>query len=103
MGYLLVRCKNYKEAKKNAIGGTVMEICPLCNGFENYTGLCASCGSVMIDTGKVTDYLDDYSAYMEINLLKLVDGDLNSLENHVCVHLISCAVCQNEQIISIQD
>lgn len=80
-----------------------MEICPLCNGFENYTDTCASCGSVMNDIGKVTDYLDDYSAYMEINLLKMVDGDLNSLENHVCIHLISCSTCQVEQIISIQE
>lgn len=80
-----------------------MEICPLCNGLEEYYGTCASCGSMLIDTGKVTDYLDDYSAYMEINLLKMVDGDLNSLENHVCLHLFSCAVCQQEQIITIQE
>lgn len=80
-----------------------MEICPLCNGLEEYQGNCGSCGNMLMDTGKVTDYLDDYSAYMEINLLKLVDGDINSVENHVCLHLINCPVCQKEQIITIQE
>ncbi|KMJ57946.1 hypothetical protein AB685_14040 [Bacillus sp. LL01] len=80
-----------------------MEICPLCNGFEDFKDSCTSCGSMLVDTGKVTDYLDDYSAYMEVNLLKMVDGDLNSLEGHVCVHLFSCPVCQKEQIIPIQE
>ncbi len=80
-----------------------MEICPLCNGFENYNGSCTSCGSMLVDTGKVTDYLDDYSAYMEINLLKMVDGDLNSLANQVCLHLFNCPACQIEQIIAIQE
>ncbi|NLP49983.1 hypothetical protein [Bacillus sp. RO1] len=80
-----------------------MEICPLCNGLEDYQGNCASCGSMVVDMGKVTDYLDDYSAYMEINLLKMVDGDINSLENHVCLHLFHCPVCQKEQVNSIQE
>lgn len=80
-----------------------MEICPLCNGFENFSGTCETCGNTMIDIGKVTDYMDDYSAYMEINLLKLVDGDVNSVKNHYCLHLTSCPICRNEQVITIQE
>jgi hypothetical protein len=80
-----------------------MGICPLCNGLEEYIGKCSTCGGSLVDAGKVTDYLDDYSAYMEINLMKMLDGDMNSLENGVCMHVVCCPSCHLEQIVSIHE
>ena len=36
------------------------------------------CGKQMTDSGRLMDYYDDYSAYMEIDLMKMEDGYLNS-------------------------
>lgn len=88
---------------KREIGGTCMGMCPLCNGFEKYEQHCSSCGTALVDGGKVTDFLDDYSAYMEIEVLKLVDGDVTSIENNICMHVISCPTCHHEQMIAIKE
>ncbi|QFT88234.1 hypothetical protein FIU87_06240 [Bacillus sp. THAF10] len=80
-----------------------MEICPLCNGLKEYHAICQECGGNMIDLGRITDFLDDYSAYMEINTLKLVDGDLTSLENQKCLHLVVCYGCQSEQMLAVTE
>jgi len=57
----------------------------------------------MMDGGKVTDFLDDYSAYMDIDVLKLVDGDLTSLTENVCIHVISCTICQQDLILAVNE
>lgn len=75
-----------------------MEMCPLCNGFSNKWIECPDCGSLMEDTGRLTDYLDEYSAYMEIDSMKLHDGVLDSLQQHKCVHLWHCPKCQREEL-----
>ncbi|MCA1321262.1 hypothetical protein LC085_15175 [Bacillus tianshenii] len=80
-----------------------MAMCPLCNGFEAYETQCASCGSLMLDGGKATDFLDDYSAYMDIDVLKLVDGDLNSLVENICLHMFSCPHCQQDQMVAVKE
>ncbi len=85
------------------IGGIVMGMCPLCNGFDATQQTCTQCGSVVEEVGKVTDFLDDYSAYMDIDVLKLVDGDMNSYENSDCLHLFNCPVCKKETIYTVKE
>ncbi|WP_078381586.1 hypothetical protein [Sutcliffiella halmapala] len=80
-----------------------MGMCPLCNGFEKYEQSCSSCGDLLVDAGKVTDFLDDYSAYMEIELLKMVDGNVSSLDDNICMHVISCPTCDSEQMIAVKE
>jgi hypothetical protein len=79
-----------------------MSICPLCNGFEELFRQCR-CGGKMNDSGKVMDFYDDYSAYMEIDLLKLEDGFPDSLSRHKCPHLFTCENCLNDEIIFIKE
>ncbi|WP_249872114.1 hypothetical protein [Oceanobacillus saliphilus] len=74
-----------------------MEVCPLCNGFETVTIECSGCSSILEDQGKITDYFDDYSAYMDIDIMKLFDGDPQSLESKACLHYFYCANCQQEE------
>ncbi|MHC0036817.1 hypothetical protein [Pseudoneobacillus sp. C159] len=79
-----------------------MAICPLCNGFEQIIKQC-QCGGSMMDTGRVMDYYDDYSAYMEIDQLKLEDGYRNSYSQHQCPHLFTCEKCLQDEIIFIKE
>lgn len=57
----------------------------------------------MEDRGKLTDYFDDYSAYMDIDIMKLYDGEINSLENHECLHVLYCHSCQHEETKSFHE
>jgi len=57
----------------------------------------------MEDKGKVTDYFDDYSAYMDIDMMKMYDGQLTSLEDHLCLHYFYCPSCQHQETNSIQE
>lgn len=75
-----------------------MHVCPLCNGLQQASISCSNCGKILTDAGKLTDYLDDYSAYMDIDIMKLFDGVEQSLEVHQCVHLFYCSHCQQEQL-----
>ena len=50
-----------------------LSICPLCNGLQRLSLPCKRCRATLVDMGKVTDYLDDYSAYEEQEMLKQVD------------------------------
>ena len=84
-------------------GGKAMGMCPLCNGFDATQQTCTQCGSFLEEVGKVTDYLDDYSAYMDIDILKLVDGDNNSLETQECLHLFTCPVCQKDTVVTVKE
>ncbi|TXC89746.1 hypothetical protein FS935_15380 [Metabacillus litoralis] len=78
-----------------------MGLCPLCNGFETKSFQCPNCQSLMEDQGKVIDYFDDYSAYMDIDVMKLFDGYEKSLENHECIHYFYCLGCQHQETKSI--
>ena len=74
-----------------------MEICPVCNGLRQLKIPCKRCRAMLVDKGKVTDFLDDYSAYEDTDVLQQVDG----LTKHMgCVHLYYCESCNwDEQII----
>lgn len=80
-----------------------MELCPLCNGLETRIIQCPNCQRIMEDRGKITDYLDDYSAYMDIDIMKLFDGNINSLEGHQCIHYFYCPTCQHEETNAINE
>ncbi len=78
-------------------------ICPLCNKLEEYDVSCDSCAHVMQDHGRVTDYLDDYSAYEDIATLKLVDGLPHSVKRNECVHLFYCTSCRSDEVVVIRE
>ncbi|MBD8067745.1 hypothetical protein [Bacillus sp. PS06] len=80
-----------------------MYICPLCNGFETAHFNCSSCGQLMNDGGRVIDYFDDYSAYMEIDGMKQIDGLKQTLSEHKCAHLFYCNNCSSQEVKLIQE
>lgn len=79
-----------------------MNICPLCNGLRNIDIFCSDCGNILEDMGRLMDYFGDYSPYMEIDQMKLVDGydDYNS---HQCPHLFFCSLCSKDEIVLIKE
>jgi hypothetical protein len=85
------------------VGGNIMSICPLCNGLRNVAVYCSHCQKQMEDKGKVTDYFDDYSPYMDIDMMKLVDGYPKTLIRHECVHLFYCPHCRQEEVRFIKE
>jgi hypothetical protein len=80
-----------------------MNICPLCNGLRNVAVHCSHCQKQMVDQGKITDYFDDYSPYMDIDMMKLVDGYPKTLIRHECVHLFYCLHCRQEEVRFIKE
>ncbi|MFX3624169.1 MAG: hypothetical protein ACE3JP_09035 [Ectobacillus sp.] len=78
-----------------------MGMCPICNGLSNEAYICPSCSGQLRDCGKTVDYLDDYSAYMDQQLLEKVDGLSHEESNTYCLHLFYCAQCQKEYEMKI--
>jgi hypothetical protein len=73
-----------------------MALCPRCNGLTDTAYLCPSCSGELQDYGKTVDYLDDYSAYMDQQLLEQVDGLTPMESNKQCIHVFYCLACQQE-------
>lgn len=80
-----------------------MAVCSLCNGLKQITRICPHCQKMIEDQGKVTDYLDDYSAYMDTDSMKLFDGYSHSLELQQCVHLFFCDQCMYEEFYIVHE
>jgi len=80
-----------------------MYVCPLCNGFKTVHYTCSSCGKPLEDTGRIIDYFDDYSAYMEIDDMKKIDGYNTTLSQHECAHLFTCNHCNNSEVMLIKE
>lgn len=80
-----------------------MFICPLCNGIHTKNISCPSCQQPLHDSGKVSDYYDDYSAYMDIDGLKLENGYPDDLKKRICFHLFSCTSCGHDQIVEVYE
>ncbi|MCH1627085.1 hypothetical protein [Fredinandcohnia quinoae] len=80
-----------------------MNICPLCNGLRNINFTCDQCGNHLEDTGRIIDYFDDYSAYMEIDDMKKSDGYASTLSQHECAHLFYCSTCKNGEVRLIKE
>ncbi|WML43273.1 hypothetical protein [Neobacillus sp. PS3-40] len=80
-----------------------MSICPICNGFRTIYLTCETCGSEMLERGRIMDYYDDYSPYMDIDLMKMEDGYKDTYSNHKCPHLFRCPNCASEEVILIKE
>ncbi len=80
-----------------------MGICPVCNGYSSLQLVCDQCSGILEDQGKISDYYDDYSPYMEIDWLKLEDGIADNYQEEQCMHLFKCPKCGREQVEIIQE
>ena len=80
-----------------------MSICPLCNGLREMYLLCTNCGEQMLDSGRLIDFFDDYSPYMEIDLMKMEDGIPDTNSGQKCPHLYTCPSCHNDDVIIIKE
>ncbi len=80
-----------------------MSICPICNGLREMYLLCKHCGEQMLDSGRLIDYFDDYSPYMEIDLMKMEDGFPDTNSGQKCPHLYTCPSCHNDDVIFIKE
>jgi len=78
-------------------------VCPLCNSLEEMQVVCEHCQIPMKDCGKIVDHLDQYSAYEDIDTLKLADGDEQSLKNGICLHVFVCPSCFLETTVPIKE
>jgi hypothetical protein len=82
-----------------------MKWCGLCNGISHFTMTCIQCEEEMEDQGRIYDYFDDYSPYMDIDIIKLADGDPTSSNRQECLHLFKCMNCgfDLQKTITYQD
>ncbi len=72
--------------------------CGLCNGWGETQRSCPKCEGRMKDQGRVTDFLDEYSPYLDLTYTDLVDGDIDSSLQDECVHLFVCEACGLQDI-----
>lgn len=61
---------------------------------------CSTCAAEMIDTGKVVDYLDNYSPYLDMSILEQVDGVQHDPTSS-CIHLYYCSSCGEDYRIEV--
>jgi hypothetical protein len=66
-----------------------MSFCPLCNNIIQLEMTC-SCGTIMHDSGPVTDYYGPYSPYFN-----------TEFESRVCHHLLTCPNCGQDTVRGI--
>ncbi|CAM4189613.1 hypothetical protein [Bacillus manliponensis] len=78
-----------------------MAICPFCNGLQQEQHTCANCMNTLQDYGKVVDYIDDYSAYMDQELLTAVDGLTVNNSQRYCMHVMYCGACGQQTEVAI--
>ncbi|OIJ21388.1 hypothetical protein BKP45_01000 [Anaerobacillus alkalidiazotrophicus] len=80
-----------------------MAMCPICNGLTSVEIQCEQCHSEMSDKGRLLDYFDDYSAYLDIDGMKLFDGITDDQKNNQCPHVFYCYQCHMENTILIDE
>lgn len=80
-----------------------MYTCLYCNGLKSVEIRCPHCQTLVQDLGKVSDYIEPYSPYRDIDDLKLTDGIMNNQADHHCIHYLFCPACQYEQTVSFQE
>ncbi|MBB5173265.1 hypothetical protein [Texcoconibacillus texcoconensis] len=78
-------------------------LCPVCNGLTEVSVQCPTCKSPLKDQGKELDRLDDYSAYEEVDTVKLADGIPDDEQNHRCPHATICPECNWEGIVLVEE
>lgn len=80
-----------------------MAMCPICNAFEQLEKDCLNCSSPLKDKGKVSDFLDPYGHYNDIETVKSADGYPNTVSNKLCPHLMYCQNCGYEEVEFVQE
>jgi len=80
-----------------------MAICPVCNGLRELYLICTNCGEPMLESGRLMDYFENYSPYMDINLTKMEDGYPDTNSDEKCPHLYSCPACHSDEVIFIKE
>lgn len=80
-----------------------MSMCPLCNQFNDSQVDCPTCQRKLEDQGRIMDYFDDYSPYLEIDGMKQADGYPSDLHNHQCPHLLKCTTCGKDHVVLINE
>lgn len=80
-----------------------MSMCPICNGISSIEVNCSSCNVLFTDEGRLLDYIDDYSAYLEIEGMKLFDGISDDAKNKQCPHVLYCSQCHLKKKILIPE
>ncbi|WP_026574433.1 hypothetical protein [Bacillus sp. UNC438CL73TsuS30] len=80
-----------------------MSVCPVCNGLREVYLLCTNCGVPMLESGRLMDFYDDYSPYMEIDLMKMEDGYPETYSENKCPHLYRCPSCLADTVVFIKE
>lgn len=78
-----------------------MSLCPICNQFREMHVHCNCCQTELVDKGRVMDLFDDYSAYLPVDMMKLVNGIPDDLQEEKCPHLFYCETCATGKILLI--
>lgn len=77
-------------------------VCPVCNAFETLESACPRCQSILEDQGRLENFFDDYSPYLEMEWTKEVNG-YPDIRNHQCMHYLYCPNCSYEQIVAVNE
>ncbi|TMW70259.1 hypothetical protein [Alteribacter natronophilus] len=78
--------------------------CPVCNGMKTIeASTCPGCSGLMEDCGKYTDFFDKYSAYEDIETVKLSNGVKDDHTGHLCAHMMYCRDCRIEKVVTIDE
>ena len=80
-----------------------MYVCPICNQMEQRDEECPRCHHLMEDRGRIMDYFDDYSAYLDIEGMKQNNGYSNDARNHQCPHIFYCTHCYYNKVVLINE
>jgi hypothetical protein len=80
-----------------------MSQCPLCNQYEVREWYCKNCNTLMDDSGRVIDFFDDYSPYLDIDGMKAADGYSDDLSHSRCPHYFYCSSCNHSEVILVDE
>lgn len=80
-----------------------MGVCPVCNGFQQLNLSCPACNETIEDKGRIMDFFDDYSPYMQIDQMKLEDGYPDDFAKQLCPHFLKCTHCGFEITFFIKE
>lgn len=78
-------------------------ICPICNSFKTLKQNCSTCSSPLKDSGKVSDFLDPYGHYNDVETVKMGDGYLHTAKDSLCPHLMYCNHCDHNVVFFVQE
>ncbi|MGG1396428.1 hypothetical protein ABE288_00795 [Bacillus salipaludis] len=56
-----------------------------------------------MESGRLMDFYDDYSPYMEIDLMKMEDGYPDTYSGNKCPHLYRCPSCLADTVVFIKE